>query len=157
MKRALSVLLVLSLLVPLGLQGQERSPELQALDYWVGEWTGTDTEGSMGTIVCKWLGNSFVQCEGDSPDGPVLWVMGYDATEGAYTTAFFFGNGENGAFDTVTLQDGTMTWLINIPTGGQFRGTWVLESQDVMTYKGEVAEEGGDYVVQAELRVTRIK
>ena len=136
---------------------QERSAGLQPLGYWVGEWTGTSPDGSSGTIVCKWLGISFVQCDADSPDGPVLWVMGYDATEGAYTTAYFFGNGENGAFDTVTLQVDTMTWLIDIPTGGQFRGTWVLESQDVMTYKGEIAEEGGDWVIQNESRMTRVR
>ena len=157
MKKALGALLVLSLLVPLGVQAQEQSPELQALDYWVGEWTSTSADGSSGTQVCKWLGNSFVQCEGDDTNGSILWVMGYDATEGGYTTSYFFDNGENGAFDTVTLQDGTMTWLIDIPTGGQFRGTWVLESQDVLTYKGEMAEEGGEWVVQDEIRMTRVK
>ena len=157
MKKALGALLVLSLLVPLGVQAQEQSPELQALDYWVGEWTSTGSDGSGGTQVCKWLGNSFVQCEGDDTNGSILWVMGYDATEGGYTTSYFFDNGENGAFDTVTLQDGTMTWLIDIPTGGQFRGTWVLESQDVLTYKGEMAEEGGEWVVQDEIRMTRVK
>ena len=157
MKKALGALLVLSLLVPLGVQAQEQSPELQALNYWVGEWTSTGSDGSGGTQVCKWLGNSFVQCEGDDTNGSILWVMGYDATEGGYTTSYFFDNGENGAFDTVTLQDGTMTWLIDIPTGGQFRGTWVLESQDVLTYKGEMAEEGGEWVVQDEIRMTRVK
>ena len=79
MKKALGLVLVFSLLVPLGVQGQEQSPELQALDYWVGEWTTTSADGSSGTQVCEWLGNSFVQCEGSFPEESLIWVMGYDA------------------------------------------------------------------------------
>ena len=154
MRRILGVMVVAFLMLPLSLKGQERSPELQKLDHWVGEWTSTTPDGSNPTGICKWLGNSFVHCESEGPEGAILWVMGYDADEGAYTTSYF-GDGGSGTFDTVTLEDDTMTWLIRGPEGGQFRGTWVMESQDVMTYKAEIAEEGGDWVVQAEIRMTR--
>jgi hypothetical protein len=136
---------------------QERSAEMQALDYWVGEWTGTESGGSSDTQVCKWLGTSFVQCESENSNGSVLWLMGYDATAGAYTTAYFWGNGENGVVDTVTRQGDTMTWLSDIPTGGQYRMAWVLESRDIMTLKSEMAEEGGDWVVQDENTMTRVR
>lgn len=70
---------------------------------------------------------------------------------------YFWGNGENGAIDTVTQQGDTMTWLVDIPTGGQARMAWVLESQDIMTLKSEMAEEGGDWVVAAEYRFARVR
>ena len=157
MKKAFGLVLVFSLLVPLGLQGQERSAELQALDYWVGEWTSTDSDESSGTVVCKWLGDSFVQCESSFTEESVIWVMGFDAVAGGYTCAYFNGNGDSGAFETVGLRDDTWTWLLDIPTVGQFRATFVMESQDVMTFKGEMAEEGGEWVVQDESRITRVK
>ena len=158
MRRLVSVAIPLAVLFlfAIPIQAQERSPEMQALGYWVGEWTSTSAEGS-GTQVCKWLGTSFVQCEGENPDGSVLWLMGYDATAGAYTSVYFWGNGENGAIDTVTQQGDTMTWLVDIPTGGQARMAWVLESQDIMTLKSETAEEGGDWAVVAEYRFARVR
>ena len=157
MKRTLGVLLVLSMLVPLGLQGQEASPELQKLDYWVGEWTSSASDGSVEKSECNWLGDSFVQCEGDFTDGSMLWVMGYDAVAGGYTCAYFNGNGENGAFDSATLEGDTWTWLVEVPTGGQYRQTFVMESEDVMISKGELTEDGVEWVVQVEDRMTRVK
>ena len=157
MKKALGALLVLSLFVPLGVQGQEASPELQKLDYWVGEWTSTDSDGSSGKSECKWLGDSFVQCEGDFTDGSMLWVMGYDAEKGTHTVSYFSSDGENGAFDSATLEGDTWTWLVEVPTGGGYRQTFVMESEDVMISKGELTEDGVEWVVQVEDRMTRVK
>ena len=130
---------------------QERSAELQRLDYWVGEWTGTED----GTMACKWLGNSFVHCEAAGPDFAVLWVMEHNAEEG-YKMTSFNNSGESGTIN-FSVQDDTWTWLFEIPTGGQFRMTWVMESKDVMTLTGEMAVEGGEWVVEDESRMTRVR
>ena len=158
MRRLVSVALPLAFLSlsAIPILAQERSAEMDALGWMVGEWTAT-TDGFSGKQVCKWLGNSFLQCESSYPTNSSLWVMGYDAEQGEYTATYFFGNGGSGAFDTVTLKDDYVTWLIDIPTGGQWRGTWVLESQDVLTYKAEMAEESGEWVVQNEMKMTRVR
>ena len=153
MKKALGALLVLSLLVPLGLQGQERSAELQALDHWVGEWTSTGSDEGSGTQVCKWLGDSFVQCEASSPRGfAILWVMEHNAEEG-YKMTSFNNQGESGSFN-LSIQDDVWTWLL---PGGQYRITWAMESQDVINFKGAMAAEGGEWVVDTEMKLTRVK
>ena len=114
MRRVLGVLVMGSLLIPLSLQGQEQSPELQKLDYWVGEWTTTNSDGSDGTMACKWIGSFFVSCEAESPGFAVVWVMEHNAEEG-YKLTSFNNSGESGTItfsldgDTWTCDGGT-TW-----------------------------------------------
>ena len=157
MRRLVSVALPLAFLFLSAIPtlAQERSAEVQLLDFWVGEWTGTDSEGVSGTQVCKWLGDSFVQCEAAGPGFAVLWVMEHNADDG-YKMTSFNDSGESGSIN-FSIQDDVCTWLWDIPTGGKYRMTWVMESQDVLTLTAEMAEEGGEWVVEDEVRMTRVK
>ena len=138
---------------------QERSSELQWLDYMVGEWTDTGSGGT-GTMTCKWVGDSFVQCENVDTDTsgnarPSLVVMGYNAEEEVYSVSIFGGDGHT-FVGTGTAQDETLTWLGVSPGGsGKVRIINVLESQTAMTWTMEGSVKGGDWQVWAEGRTTR--
>ena len=140
---------------------QERSAELQWLDYMVGEWTDTGSGGS-GTSMCKWVGDSFVQCENVDTDTsgntrPSLVVMGYNAEEEVYSMNIFGGDGHTFTL-TGTLHDDTLTLLGPSPGGsGKVRFINVIESQTVMTWKIEGSVKGGEWQEYAEGRTTRVR
>ena len=142
---------------------QESSAEHQWLDYMVGEWTDTGSGGSSATSMCKWVGDSFVQCEEVATDTsgntrPSLWVMGYDAEEEVYSLSIFGGDGHT-FIGTGTFQDDTMTWLGPAPMGydAEVRIINVIESQTAMTWKMEGSVDGGEWQVWAEGRTTKVK
>ncbi len=140
---------------------QERSAELQWLDYIVGEWTDTGSGGT-GTSMCKWVGDSFVQCENVDTDTsgnahPSLQVMGYNAEEEVYSLSIFAGDGHTFTL-TGTLQDDTVTWLGASPGGsGKVRIINVIESQTAMTWKMGGSVKGGEWQEWAEGRSTRVR
>ena len=154
MKRALGLFVVVCLLLPLSLQGQEQSPELQKLDYWVGEWTGTNSDGSSGTMACRWLGTFFVSCEAESPGFAVVWVMEHNAEKG-YKLTSFNNSGESGTIN-FSVQGNAWTWPWEVPNVGQFRMVWVMESEDVLTLEAEMSEAGGEWVTQEESTMAKL-
>ena len=145
MKKALGTLLVLSMLVPLGLQGQERSPELQKLDEMIGGFA--DTPDGKPDQVCSWVGDNLVQCPVFGEDGSVtnIHIMGYDAEAGTYTASRFIGS--SGFSDTGRGWINGDTWTFiygdNPSRIIRFTGTW--ESEGVWVYKWERSVEGGPW------------
>jgi hypothetical protein len=140
---------------------QEGSATPQSLDYMVGEWTDTGSGGT-GTSMCKWVGDSLVQCENVDTDTsgntrPSLVVMGYNAEEEVYTISIFGGDGHTFT-GTGTAQDDTLTWLGASPGGsGKVRIINVIESQTALTWKMEGSVEGFEWLVWAEGRTTRVR
>ena len=159
---AVPLTLAILLLSPTPTLAQEGSATPQWLDYMVGEWTDTGSGGSSATSMCKWVGDSFVQCEEVATDTsgntrPSLWVMGYDAEEEVYSLSIFGGDGHT-FIGTGTVQDETMTWLGASQGGsGKVRIINVIESQTAMTWKMEGSVDGGEWQVWAEGRTTRVR
>jgi hypothetical protein len=158
---AVPLALAILLLSPTPTLAQEGSATPQWLDYMVGEWTATDSDGSSGTSACKWVGDSFVQCEEVATDasgnpGAQLWVMGYDAEGDAYNLSLFAGDGHTW-IATGTFQDDTMTWLGRAPLyNADLRVINVIESQTAMTWKMEGSMDGVEWNLMFEGRSTRV-
>jgi hypothetical protein len=112
--------------------------------------------------MCKWVGDSFVQCENvdTNTSGNTrssLVVMGYSAEEEVYSINIFGGDGHTFT-GTGTAQDDTLTWLGASPDGsGKVRIINVLESQAAMTWTMEGSVKGGEWQVWAEGRTTRVR
>src|SRR5687767_10371585 len=121
MRRILAV--ALGLIVGGAADAQEKTPEAEVLDRWVGtwktefvnkaaEWNPKEVK-TTGKITCKWvLGGKFVEEAGSGTNGVehrVLWW--YDTSRKAYRNAYF--NSEGNATDATGTWDAkttTMTW-----------------------------------------------
>jgi len=157
MKKAFGLVLVFSLLVPLGLQGQESPPaELQRLDWLVGEWSYGGEEGSW---KCEWLGGFFVQCRDSfvfeaGERVTVLETWGYDDDEGVFTFDRYWSNGKVEAYKG-WVSGNTWTFLSDETAEVTERFTMVEESQTAGSYKWEGCVKGGEWVLDTEGRFTK--
>ena len=148
MRRLVSVVLPLAVLAfsPIPTKAQERSAELQRMEYFIGSWA--DTPDGVPVQVSSWLGESFLQSVvvGDDGSPTTLFIFGYDAEAEAYTTFRFYGS--SGFFDTGRCWVDGNTWTILFEDNPSriVRFTGVEESEDVWAYKWERSTEGGEWV-----------
>ena len=162
MRRLVSVAIPLAILFLSAIPtlAQERSPELQRLGLWVGEWT-YEVGDAPGTFAAEWLGDFFIQIDEvyTNPSGNtvnILGVFGYDAAEGVYTWHRYWGNGYSDAAKG-WVHDNTWTFLFDEPVGEKTRMTMTEESADVIAFKWEVSVEGGPWEVTSEGRSTKVR
>jgi hypothetical protein len=157
MKRALLALCVV-LLAPTQALAQ-RSPELQALDRLVGEWTYDQMEGGG---ACEWIGESFVVCISRWTDASGAaransWVNGYDAAAKVYTTWRFNDNGYRDSGFGWRTGDNTWTWVFDSTAGRKLRFTAEFPSETVYTYKWARSVEGGAWEDTSAGSMTKVR
>jgi hypothetical protein len=161
MKRALGVLVVVFLLLPMSLPGQEGPPpEVKELDSWVGEWAYKIGESGHGTFTCEWLGNSFVKYtesytnEAGATTG-ILGVFGYDAEAGLYTWERYWGNGRIDHL-TGTVEGNVWTYTEKTESSTKRRAVITVESDAVKTFQWEESVDGGPWQVISEGRTEKV-
>jgi Protein of unknown function (DUF1579) len=167
MKRA-SVLVGLALFLTLGgiAWGQTEappkpSPELQKLNYFVGNWTseGDMKPGPMGpggkiTIKedAKWMDGGFFvvfhsSFTGTMGNGTAIAFMGYDPQEKVYTYDEFNSMGE-AVHSKGHLEGDTWTWTNEMKMGPQTIQARFLQkivSPSTYTYKFEMSPDGSNW------------
>lgn len=153
----LLAILFLGLLGPAGPgASQERSPELQRLEYFVGDWTYGDPE-SPGTMHFEWFGSSFLRGREISPRGTeYLHVWGYDEEEGAYTGCRYATNGYSDCF-TGWFHEDRMIWFFGGSLNPLRRITFIFESPAAYTFRWARSVEGGDWETTSEGRSVRVR
>ena len=161
MKRALGVSVVFALLLPLSLHGQEQSPELRKLDAWVGEWSYRIGESGHGTLICEWIGHSFVKYTESYTDeagatGEILGVWGYDPEAGLYTWVRYWGNGRIDHF-TGTFDGNVLTYSEKTEDSTKLRAVITIESDNLKTFQWEESVGGGPWQKISEGRTERVK
>jgi hypothetical protein len=175
MQRLVTALALVGTLFPLTLQAQAPptpGAEHKKLAIWVGDWTyETDVKATPLGPAAKFsgkltvrpiLGGFFVEFEGKTPDGTVVYreVDGYDPVAKKYV---WLGFGADGTIDTVTYTiDGTtVTYSGTVVSGGKqyyMRGTVVFAS-DFMSdvEKREVSLDGQTWMPHSEAKFTKTK
>ena len=166
--RGLAFLAILGafILLPLPLtqaSGQtEPSPEMQALDFLVGEWAYVNSQGeSMGTDVCEWLGTGFVQCMASGTNAAgntikLLSVFGYDAAMERYTWVRYWSTGL--IDDHIGwLDEDILRWVQRDSAGGRYRVTMNIESPTAMSFQWEQSVRGGDWQPGVAGRATKVR
>jgi ketosteroid isomerase-like protein len=150
------------LLLPVGQEKKDASPELRRLGYLVGQWAfeGEAKPGPLGPggafngrIDCRWYaGGGQVVCssDGGSPSGPtqVLELYGWDRESRAYTYAAIDSQGFTVASHP-TVRDRTWTVVVDVRAGGKplrIRSTTVEESPTSMSFGSELSTAGGAFV-----------
>ena len=158
MRRILGLLILVWLALPLGLQGQERTPEVQRLGDWIGDWTYTiSSQESAGSMSFEWFGDLLVRAEEHTPAGyDVLHMMGFDPEEGVYIWRRYWNTG------LVDMGQGwvhgnTWTFLFLEEPGNIRRMTMAFETPDVLAFRWERSVEGGPWEVTSEGRTTRTR
>ena len=166
MRRPVSVALSLAfplaalLLIAVPTQAQERSAELQQLDYFVGTWSFT-YQGSEGTWVCGWFGETFVQCDAEVTDASgnrvaTVDMFAYDAMRGVYSWHRFLTNGSPQA-SSGWLHGDVWTYVFDEPVGAKVRALLIADTPGVLTLRWEDAVEGGDWESRSEFRMTKVQ
>ena len=158
MKRAPGILVVAALLFPLSLKGQQRSPEVERLADWIGDWTYTiSSQESTGSWSFEWFGNRMVRAEEHTPNGnDVFHMMAFDPEEGVYTWRRYWSSGLVD-LGRGWLHENTWTFLFLEEPGDIWRIAMSFESPDVLTFRWEQMVEGGSWELVSEGRTTRIE
>jgi hypothetical protein len=148
-----------SLTIPLTLHAQERSPELQRLDYLVGQWEW-DSDAGSGTMICDWLGSRVLKCQSDFtfPDGntsQTVSIMRYNVSRKCYTWVRYWGHGV--VDDHWGWVDGnTWSWTQRDSAGAQYRFVMVEDSPTYMSTQAYQSVDGGDWVHYADMTATKV-
>ena len=159
MRRLISVALPLAFLFLSAIPtlAQERSPELQRLDWFVGNWTFNEVEGES---ECERLGDYIVHCNSawTTADGnPVeaVFLMRYDAEAEVYRGYRFY----SGGYADVALgwvEDDTWTFVYEGPAGARFKFTGVA-SGDTWTFVWHRSVQGGPWEQTSEGSMTKVR
>lgn len=161
MRRAPGVLFVVTLLLPISLQGQEGPPpEVEKLNSWVGEWSYKIGEAGYGTVVYDWVGDSFVKYDESytNQEGvttQILGVMGYDVQEGVYTLVRYWGNGYTDHYKG-PLEGNVWTFLGDEIDGTKTRIT-ITDEEDEKSFRWEQSVAGGPWEMTSEGTMQRVK
>jgi len=153
MMRALGFLVAVTLVIPLSLLSQERSPELQRLNYLVGTWT-YESEGSSGTMTCEWLGTALVKCDGSGATNRTVGLFGYDPQREVYTWMRYWGSGL--VDDHIGWVDGdTWRFVQRDSAGGIYRCIMVEDSPTQISVRWYQSVRGGDWELSEETTMTK--
>jgi hypothetical protein len=128
---------------------QDRSPELQRLDYFVGEWTIDAGDVGTGEMACEWLGARVLTCNaeftyasGATVNSAEVWR--HNQERGFYTWLRYWGNGL--LDDHIGWVEGnTWTWSQRDSAGGLYRFIMIEEAPTGMSMRMEQSVRGGDW------------
>jgi hypothetical protein len=160
MRRMLGAVLMIWMLVPAGVNGQNTPPEqLQNLDWIVGDWV-YEGENS-GTWECEWLGEFYVVCDEEftNEEGnsfKAVEVFGYDANQRMYTYQRFFSTGAHQTANAFKRGD-FMLFNLTGRMAGFRRFFLTLDSPTVMRFRWETASGGGAWEVTSEGTARKIQ
>ena len=158
MRRILGWSLVLSLIVPICVQGQ--STELEKVQFYVGEWTYEHSSGH-GTMVFKSFGDNLIYAEEEYTTDSgnlslMLHVMGYDGEEGVYWWRRFTRS-SGGGFFKGTIEGNTLTWVAEAVEGRQTRMVQEKDSDDLFHFRWERSVDGGPWEATIEGTTRRVR
>jgi hypothetical protein len=161
MHRLVSAAVFFAIFTFVPLAGQDRSPELERLDYYVGEWTTDGGDQSSGTFACEWLGSRVLKCDSEFtyPSGvtpKTVGVWSYNPERGFYTWLRYWGNGN--LDDHLGWVDGeTWTWMQRDTAGGHYRFVMVEESPTEMTWRAWRSIKGGEWEPTGDGTMTKVR
>ena len=156
-------------------QAPKPGPEVQALGYYVGSWTGHgETKGGpfgaagklSSKMTCTWFDGRFqVICRGEEtgPSGTrgFLNILSYDPKTKSYSEYAVSSLGDTEYDQGGSLADGKLTFLLDGGGSGakavKIRYTETHVSPVGYTYRAEAATGGGPWTVIAEGVIAKIK
>jgi hypothetical protein len=158
MKRALGVLFGFAILLPSGIQGQ--TPEVEKVQFFVGEWTYEMGEAS-GRMEFEFFGDHLlvgkeVQNSGSGDAIRYLHVMGYDAEGGTHWWQAFVNSPSSEVFRG-SAEGNTWTWVGPEEAEPKMRFIIDLESDDLFQGRWERSVEGGPWEVTVRATATRVR
>jgi hypothetical protein len=157
MRRTVFAVLTLLFLLPLTVQAQERSAELQRLDSFVGNWI---SDGLEGTGTCNRLADNIVHCTSawtTTAGNPIeaVFLIGYDTEAEMYKGYRFYSSGyvDSG---TGWVEGDTWTVVYDNPSGNKNRMTSTITA-DTWTYVWHRSVHGGPWEESSEGSNTRVR
>ena len=161
MRRLVSAAVFFAVFTFVPLAAQDRSPELERLDYYVGEWTVDAGDRGSGLFTCKWLGASVLTCESefDFSSGVTVETVGlwsYNAEREFYTWMRYWGSGN--VDDHVGWVDGdTWTWMQRDKPGGHYRFVFIEESSTEMSQQWWQSIRGAEWELAGNATLTKVR
>lgn len=150
-----TTLAVSLLLFPAFASAQDRSPELQKLDYFVGEWT-YGSEESPGSMHFEWFG-SFLRCtEVTSRGVEVLHIWGYDPDDEVYRGCRYYETGYADCFHG-WFSENQFAWVVEGRLSPITKIAFNLESPSTYTFQWSRMVEGGDWEDRAVNRAVKVR
>jgi hypothetical protein len=161
MRRLVSAAVFLSIFAFVPLAAQDRSPELNRLDYYVGGWNVDAGDQGSGSFACDWLGARVLTCDSEfnfssGVSVKTVGVWSYNAERGFYTWLRYWGNGN--LDDHVGWVDGdTWTWMQRDTQGGHYRFVFVEDSPTEMTQQWWRSIRGADWELAGNATLTKVR
>ena len=159
MRRLVSVAIPLAILFLSAIPSlaQERSPEAQRLDAFVGNWTYDDIEGE---TECELLGDYIVHCTSawtTDAGNPVeaVFLVRYDTEAEVYWGHRFYSGGYADS-GLGWVEGDTWTFVYEGPAGTRFRMTSIV-SRDTWKYVWHRSVQGGAWEQTSEGSATRVR
>jgi len=159
---------VLPVLVPMAFlflsatptQAQDRSGDVQQLDFLLGTWTFT-YQGSPGTWECEWFGTTYVRCFAEvtgTSGNPIATVdvFAHNAVQGAFSWYRFLTNGVPEEA-TGRPRGDNWTFVFHEPHEGKRRASFLVETPNALTLRWENAGDEGVWEVQNEVVMTKAR
>ena len=154
MRRILGFLSLL-LIFPVGVQAQ--NPEMEKVQFYVGEWTYEHSSGH-GTMSFEMFGDNLlvgkeVYTTNAGTTTRMFHVMGYDRDEGVYWWRRFTRS-SGGSFFKGMLEGDTWTYQSE---GSNLRMVQVMESEEVINFRWERLSEDGSWEVGIQGTTRKVK
>ena len=153
--------LVIIIAIPSTALTQDRSPELERLDYYVGEWNVDAGDMGSGLFTCGWLGAKVLTCESEfnfssGATAKTVGIWSYNAERELYTWLRYWGNGN--LDDHVGWVDGgTWTFMQRDTPGGHYRFVFTEESSTEMSQQWWQSIRGGEWEFAGTATLTKVR
>lgn len=148
-------------------------PEHKRLDAFAGKWNvegqaQASPYGPAGKVTSvdtfAWMpGGFFMTHHWDWRQGAAeikgMEVLGYDSHNKGYTSRFFDNLGSSGSWKA-TVQGNTWTWTGDTEVGGKplkERCTTIVANPDAFTSKCEYSPDGSKWLINLDVKGTRMK